>query len=484
MLGTKYKGGPVYFNWVWVDTDTNPKKRDAADEYEERIYSDDPYLQNLDKYIKNIDILIDDDRTIPTLKEMKEIKSPLLNKIRIFKNEKDLSYGKNWVSIHDYKLPEGDTISEKEDKYFNFDLLKNIITVLLVGDKNINNKEYIKKFFLKYINKFIDLGVDKLKDEINDTRLNAIVYYVQRNIEWINPNDINDSFIGSIKNEIQGISMSIFKNELQYEAIKLLSDEMAKYKVLTIEDLIRVKKGEKKVDIGTTEDSIRNYFKKKQRLKENPDAKPEIKKEKIVDYSNVYGYVYKQYDRYVLVDNNQENHFLRWTNLKESVRNKILDLGNVITTKNIINGIFNSYDESKSKELIFSISTDVEYKLIDLRGKMIYKEITEKDYLGDDIGNRSCWNYIDYGDWVLFIQKNMTEKEFLKILSKLTKLTEDKEVKIRFIWTITEKLMGEEKTNKFFEENNLIPREGSRGEKEVKYLINIGEKKKQPEYAD
>jgi hypothetical protein len=87
------------------------------------------------------------------------------------------------------------------------------------------------------------------------------------------------------------------------------------------------------------------------------------------------------------------------------------------------------------------------------------------------------------GNWVLFIQENISEKKFKEIYSRILKLTEDDNVKLRFIWSITEKLLGEEKTDNFFDENNLVPREGSRGEKDVKYLINIGEKKEKEVYA-
>jgi hypothetical protein len=173
--------------------------------------------------------------------------------------------------------------------------------------------------------------------------------------------------------------------------------------------------------------------------------------------------------------------------LSDEVVNKIYDLGFSPTIKIVLNVLFNLYDENKAKELISSIVDDTDYKLIDLRGKMIYREITEKDYLGDDIGHRGCWGYVDEGNWVLFIQKNTTEDYFKELLPKLTKLSQDKEVKIRFIWAITEKLLGEKKTKDFFEENNLIPKKDGRvdQESEVKYLINIGEKtkKNEPEYT-
>ena len=38
------------------------------------------------------------------------------------------------------------------------------LTTGVAIDKKIKDKEYVKNFFLKYINKFISLGADKLKD--------------------------------------------------------------------------------------------------------------------------------------------------------------------------------------------------------------------------------------------------------------------------------------------------------------------------------
>ena len=61
MLGTKYKGGSVDFKWSFLDKKTTPNTRDDADEYEERIFSNEPYIENIDKYIKNIDIVMNEE---------------------------------------------------------------------------------------------------------------------------------------------------------------------------------------------------------------------------------------------------------------------------------------------------------------------------------------------------------------------------------------------------------------------------------------
>ena len=474
-LKTKYKGKSIdYWQWDFSKDEFGPghsaKRRTDSDEYEDRIFSNDPYMLNLDKYIKWIDIMIPDvdkdkwnESYTNTLKEyvveMKKINSPLLKKIRIFESVKDFDIGKKWVSINNYNPSyEPDKDFGRSDKYFgqlDFRLLNRVITVLLMGDK-VNDKEYLKKEIQKYYDKFIKLGAEKLKN-VTEDEINSLIWSIQQKSEW---DDVE--FVYVFNSDIHGLGKSSNKSEITYEILKLLSDEIIKYKVTNIKDLIDVKMGKGK--------------------------KSDTKK---ADYSKIYGFVYKRYDdRYELVDNDSKNtYFLKWTHLKKDDIEKIYDLaykdgyGYDVRVKNIINYIFNTYNIDKAKDILSKI-TDTEYKLIDLIDKLVYKEITEKDYIADDIGHRSCWMYVDNGNWVSFIQDNVSEKKFKEIYSKVRKLAEDKEVKIRFIWAVTERLLGEEKTLNFFDENNLIPLKDELYNKPTKkYLINIGEKKEKEVYV-
>jgi len=477
-LKTKYKGKSIdYWQWDLSKDELGPghsaKRRSDSDEYEDRIFSNEPYMTNLNKYIKWIDILVPiiekdgpfySTTWINSLKqyivEIKKFNTPLLKKIRIFESIKDFNIGKKWVSIYNYNPSyEPDEDWGVSDKYFgqlDFRLLNKVITILLMGDKNINDKEYLRKEIQKYYDKFIKLGAEKLKN-VTEDEIKSLIWSIQQKDEWE-----DREFLHVTNSDVHGLGKSSSKSEINYEILKLLSDEMIKYKVTNVKDLIDMKRGVSK--------------------KTNT---------KLVNYSKIFGFVYKNYDRYVLLDcNSKQIYFLKWTHLKEDVRNKIYDSayqngnGYGVTIKDVINTIFNLYNEDKAIELIKSIN-DNEYKFVDLRNKLIYKEITEKDYIGDDIGHRSCWMYVDNGNWVLFIQNNISEEKFKQIYPKVRKLAEDNEVKIRFIWSVTEKLLGEEKTLKFFDENNLIPLKDDKGEYK-KYLINIGEqvKKKEPEYAN
>lgn len=461
-LKTKYSGKSLDY-WAWPNL--TDKRRSELDEYEDRIFSNSPFLDNLNKYVVNIDMYVKLDwdewqkdtgkyiiSTVNTIKKITD-HPELLKKVRIFTDQNDFAYGKNWKSLDNFKPPEIEENEEdnKWDRYlgsFDLRLLKNILVILLVGDKNIDDKEYVRKFVQKYLDKFIDLGEEKLKN-IDENEMNSMIYHIQQKVQYSAYLETDEDFHGSINADIHNLGKSSSKTTINYEILKLLSDEMIKYKVNSINDLIKAKNG--------------------------------YKKKKNIDYSKRFIIVYKSYDRYNVIS--EERNILWWFKLNNKDKNGIQDMGYPVTTKNVINYIFNFYDEEKAKEIVESI-LDESYILVDLNGKLVYKEITEADYSGDDIGHRGAWVYIDKSDWWFFIQNNTSEEYIKKNFDKLRKLCEDNEIKIRFIWAITEKLIGEEKTKKFFEDHNLIPRTGDRNEPEVKYLLNIGEKKEKEEYVN
>jgi hypothetical protein len=460
-LRTKYKGKAIdYWSPFYKEKDRDRGKRTDY-EFEDRIFSDTPYLENFDKYIKNIDIVVPDStdvraaenwkkRNINILNsqilKIKNINSPLLNKIRIFTSEKDFHKGKNWIPIEKYNpIVEGDVDQYEHSPSFEYRALKKIILILLIGDKNINNNEYVENFIKKYFDKFIKMGSAKLKN-IDDQEIRSMRYDIQQKIPWI---ETERDFFNSLGSEIHNISKSSSKNVLNYEILKLLTDEMVKYKVTTVKELIAAKKGIKKDN-------------------------------KKIDYSKIFGFVYKWYDKFWLIDMNKEAMILAWHKLREDDRNKIFDLGYPVTPANIVNALFNSYDEETAKQMIKSI-TDISYDpiLVDLRNKLIYKEITEKDYEGSDIGDRSCWSYIEKDKWYNFLFENLDKEKFNKLQSKIDNIYSDDNVKIRFVWAITEKLLGVEKTDQFFEDNNLVPNQNDdkRYGKIRRYILNIkGEK--------
>lgn len=454
-LKTKYKGKSIDY-WQWPNlTDV---RRSESDEYEDRIFSNEPFL-NLEKYIVNIDILIPENWNMDwinsvkrDLKKISKMNSSLVDKIRIFTKTNDFTYGKNGIKVKDY---EHEQMPEKEDLYdsrtrFEYRLLTDIITVLLIGDNNLikrgemnkEDREYIKKFILKYFKMFIDKGAKNLEN-YTDEEINTLAYKIQQQIYWT-----DREFISYLKSEIHNLTKSSAKTHLNYEVLKLLSDEMVKFNVNSLDDLIAKKKGERK---STN-----------------------------IDYSKQWVVVYDRRNdekEYVIKPESKAWSSFNWTTLPQKDKDIIFDTANKfnkgydLTDDVMINAFFNNYDEETAKKILSSLLED-NLIIVNIKDKMVYKEITEKDYAGRDIGNKNCWWYLDNGDWMLFIQKNVSEHIFNKIYSKIRKMCEDKEVKLRFIWAITEKLLGEEKTKEFFDENNLIPlvENGRIG----KYILNIG----------
>lgn len=453
-LKTKYKGKSIDY-WSSLYRKASPSERAGADEFEDRLFSNSPYLENLEKYIKNIDIILSPnklehwkDYIIRMLLKIKELDSPLLKKIRIYKTPNDFLKNKNPISIKKFRMkaPPKDENGYTSREEFDFDLLNKIITLLLLGDKKSNDDEYIEKFIKKYYDKLIELG-EKLGSEVTTNKLKNVTeqdirslrYDIKQKIEW--GLDGNWDFINGMQSRIHNITKSAAKSEINYEVIKILSDELLKYKVNTIEDLIKVKEGNKK------------------------DQK--------IDYSEFYIFVYKRDKEYIVLKNDREN-ILWWHKLRKYDIDKIFQSLSSnrynITTKDVINYLFNNYNEDMAKRFINSIMDDEDYILVDTRGKMVYPEILEKGYEdhGQDRGESLCWwgGYIDKDNWYNFLKENVPD--FEKVKSRVQKIRDDEDIRTRYVYGVTEKLVGREKAEKYFDDNDFTI------SREREYMINIG----------
>lgn len=444
-LNTKYKGGAIDY-WQWPNL--TPSRRAESNEYEDRIYSNNPYMENLDRYITHIDILLNiDDRklnketneyTSRSIVELQESDSPLKSKIRVFYNTKDFQTGSNWKTINDINA-----IKPSEESYysslgsFDFRLLEKVITILLVGDPKLDDDAYVSNFIKSYIDRFKEEGATNL-NSVDDEKIREIRYNVRTKIYDLE----NDrDFLASLDASIHNLVKNSTKTPINYEVLKLLSDEMRKYKVSSYIDLIKAKKGYK----------VNNVF---------------------TDYSKIYSFVWQSYEGYVLADNDAET-FLSWTILNQNERSKLMDLGYPVTTKSVINYLFNTYDEKRAKFIISKMipSYSSDYIFVDLRNKTIYTELTQKD---DDrnISNSSLWSYMDKNVWWKFITDNINEQGIKKLLPKLMKVLNDDDIKIGFMFSITSKLIGEEKTKQFFDDNDIVPIHDDYG-RERRYIKSI-----------
>lgn len=432
-LNNNYKGNAIDY-WQWPNL--SAKQRSESNEYEDRIFSNTPYLENLDKYITHIDIILTDventDRYGKIISDIKETNNSLLNKIRVFNNSKDYRLGK-FNSINDINIEITDNGYDYK-KGFDYRLLDQVLTILLVGDPKIDDDNYIYNFIKGYYDKFIKLGETKLET----IDIKPIMYDIKNRIPYL---DSDRDFLASIQSNIHNIVKSSGKTPINYEILKLLSDEMVKYKVRDILGLIKAKKG---------------Y----------------VDNKKMLDYSAQYSFGYERYVDYILIDNSSETN-LSWTLLNENERNKLMNFGYPITNKNIINYLFNNYNIEKAKELVIkltpSYSSDI---LIDLKNKLIYKELTEKDYEGSEMDNRSCWYYVDKDAWYRLLYNNLDSNALKSNGSKIIKLLGDDSIKIRFIYAVTAKLIGESKTKEFFDTQNIIPLLDDKG-REKRYVKNI-----------
>lgn len=463
-LKTKYKGKSVDY-WSSLYKDATPQKRSEADEFEDRIFSKEPFLENLDKYVKNFYLIImgGEDNKIATqnlIHRLKKIDSPLINKIRIFKDEKDFLMNRNWMSVKDYNLTEKETpvsyYTMKDDK-FSFDLFQKIMVVKFIGSKSFE-KDYIRKELQEYIDKFIKMGAERLK-ELNEDEMENLIYYIQKNSMYDEYLLGDWDWINHFESKLSNLTKHSDKTELNYLLLKVLSDEMLKYNVTSVEDLLWVKYGHK----GKYKDYL---------LRKAGKAKFVVKE----DYSKRFIFVHKSYDRYII---SNRTFILKWFKLKQMDRDGIFDVAGSyeIEIKDIVNYLFNAYNEKKAKELINQI-LDEDYEMVDAKDKIIYHEIYEKSEhergYNSDIGHRNAWYWFEKDEWLDFIKsetKNYEKKE-----DRINKLYNNEHAKIRFVYNITCKLVGEEKADEFFDKNELYIN------KDYSYFLNIGKGILKPVY--
>jgi hypothetical protein len=417
-LSNNYKGKSIDY-WQWPNL--TAQKRSESNEYEDRIFSNKPYLENLDRYITHIDIILTDafrytNNYNKTLNEIKNSSNILKDRIRVFKDGKDYQLNK-FTLIDNIEFSEVQDSGYDFTKRFDLRLLEQVLTIKLINDPKLEDNEYVREYILNYINKFNDLGANV---NIND-KVMGIVYDIKNKIPYL---ERDQDFIASMQSNIHNLVKNSTKTEINYEILRILSDEMNKYKVNNIISLIKAKKGEIK--------------------------------DKKLDYSTKYSLGYVSYDKTILIDNNNESS-LSWHLLNKYERDKLLDYGYPVTNKNIINYLFNNYTESNAKNLLSKLTPSYSLDtLIDLSNKLIYKELIEKDS-NWNISDSSAWGYIDKDDWYSFLYNNL-DRDILKNNGKrIIKLLSDDYVRLGFIYAIMSKLMGDIKTNEYFATIDILP---------------------------
>ena len=227
-LNNRYKSMPVDYWGLKGTADIN--SRDSF-EYEDRILSDKPTIDNALSYIKRIDMLIKDIERYPQyairFKQILELTNEMNIPAYVYSNEKDASSNTNDINDFILNYNSGDsTPDNREDKFFgDTDLISKIIAIVLYDEKYTNDSELFCNDVQAYVkDKNIQFDID-----CNRT------FETMRNL-YYNPMDFLSSITGNLHNLFKG-----GRDGGVREHVMLLVREMKKHKVQTVKDLVNIK---------------------------------------------------------------------------------------------------------------------------------------------------------------------------------------------------------------------------------------------------
>lgn len=261
LLNHKYTGGSVDY-WGQKDmvminkinmSDADRKHRILADfEYEDRLFSKDDEIKNVNKYIIRIDILVLDidlndtnnnanliNTLISNIKHSNVLNIP----IYIYNNKKDFNLqNKNIINNNlldigevEYNDDNRPYISSYDSK-INNSLLQKVFAILLYDKKLIEkcDIEFIGKNVLEILKKY---GVEfelKHKDMTPQEFLNSISYHIHDNMRTIQYGGLD--FIPSIESDIKNSTRNS-TNKDNRTLVKILADFMRKKGVKTVKEI-------------------------------------------------------------------------------------------------------------------------------------------------------------------------------------------------------------------------------------------------------
>jgi hypothetical protein len=217
-LNQNFKSIPVDY---WED------KRGDVDrsEYEDRIISDKPIIDNFNKYIIRIEIVDDEPkrkRNYELLQLAKQNNIPIF----FYLNKNDLQRQRNDVNDEVENTFGPHEEDYKFNSYNNYKReLTKILSVVLYKDGIIENENLLKDKLIK-ITELYNLPELNLYDIIEYMRI----------ISHFN----KDEFIYSLKADLHNYFKS-GKGDNFREWIKILINEMKKFKVTTVDDLVNIK---------------------------------------------------------------------------------------------------------------------------------------------------------------------------------------------------------------------------------------------------
>lgn len=331
-LNNRYKSRSVDY-WGVKHNSTDINYRDAF-EFEDRILSDKPVIDNALTYIKRIDMLIMDKENAPQyLYQTKlQFKNILLlaNQLSIpafvYSNEKDATSNTNPINDRILSFEsEFETSNRYESRYTDSDLVLKIVALVLYDEKYTKDYDLFCKDMGEYVKaNNIPFDIDCYK-----------TFETMRNL-YYNAQDFTTSIGSYLHNMFKSGTDGGMRDH-----VMLLVREMKKYKVQTIKDLVNIK---------TT------------------GLKPKGQK---FDYTNKYALYELGNDEWDLYDNNiklERNrvYFNTWKYggyLRNEDMDVYFELSNAgKTIGDFLNYLLNTYTIEKVKEIVHNSGYDNYYK--------------------------------------------------------------------------------------------------------------------------
>lgn len=227
-LNTRYKSIPVDY-WGVKSNSTDINYRDAF-EFEDRILSDKPVIDNALAYIKRIDMVIKDMVSFPNyligFKKILELADQLNIPAFVYANDKDATFNTNPINdqILNYESDK-DMVDRGGPRFGDSDFISKIVALVLYDEKYTKDYDLFCKDMGEYVKaNNIQFDIDCYK-----------TFDTMRNL-YYNAQDFNSSLSSYLHNMFKG-----GRDEGMRDHVMLLVREMKKYKVQTIKDLVNIK---------------------------------------------------------------------------------------------------------------------------------------------------------------------------------------------------------------------------------------------------
>jgi hypothetical protein len=222
LLNNNFKSVPFDYWGTKGSRDIN----DASFEYEDRIITDKPYIDNIFKYIDRVDILmVYNDYQIKIVKNIIDLASSKGINIKVYDNINDLIKGRN--NINDKFLSDEYSGGEDNmDKYRSHIDYRDFITLMLLDPRYFDDGGMLE--FKKDFDNFIK------GNNINYTDYKE-VYERMRSL-FVYEEDFIRSFKSNLHNYFKSGEGGEFRDD-----VKLLIRDMRKWGVNSIDSLVKMK---------------------------------------------------------------------------------------------------------------------------------------------------------------------------------------------------------------------------------------------------